>query len=351
MYRLGKLAGKVLASNVADLQAPYKMTYALTYRCQLRCVMCNIGRRDPGSELSAEQIGEFLMRSPGLSWLHLSGGELFLREDLPQITRAIDSYCKSLYVLNFPTNGFATDLIAGTVAAIIRNTRVPRIVVTVSLDGPVDIHDRIRGVAGSWDRAVETFGRLRAMRSRRFDVYFGMTLQEGNAGSFEDTIRSVRGRIDGAGPNDFHVNVVHTSPHYYGNHGKAGLADRALLRDRMEGIRSLRTVSRFSPAGFLERRYQRLAGDHLRTGETPVACQALSASFFMDPAGTVYPCTIHDRPIGNITDFGLRLDRLWASERRRSVRHEVRCGSCPQCWTPCEAYQSIAANLLPSFTR
>ena len=29
------------------------------------------------------------------------------------------------------------------------------------------------------------------------------------------------------------------------------------------------------------------------------------------------------------------------------VIEEIRQGKCPQCWTPCEAYQAILANTLP----
>lgn len=217
--------------------------------------------------------------------------------------------------------------------------------ITVSLDGPPDVHDRIRNKPGSWDRAVETFRRLREMRSRGFGVYLGMTLQDENAGAYEAMVRSVQERIGGLRRGDVHVNVMHTG-HYYNNAGCAGIRDRDRVSKGLADIRRLGKTSEFGPVAFLERRYQRLTEQYLRSGRTPVPCQALAASLFMDPSGTVFPCTLFDRPIGNLRDAGYDLRSVWNSEERRMLRQDIRQGRCPQCWTPCEAYQSILAGVL-----
>ena len=38
-------------------------------------------------------------------------------------------------------------------------TRLPKLLVTVSLDGPRAVHEEIRGREGAWDNAVATFAR------------------------------------------------------------------------------------------------------------------------------------------------------------------------------------------------
>lgn len=100
-----------------------------------------------------------------------------------------------------------------------------------------------------------------------------------------------------------------------------------------------------SPVSFLERRYQSLVRPYLERGTTPLACQAAAASCYVDPGGTVYPCTGFDAPVGSLREWGYDLGRLWRSPRRHEVRQAVRDGACPGCWTPCEAYQTIMANL------
>jgi len=351
MYRQLKLAGKIACSNAGDLRLPYKLIYALTYRCQLRCVMCGIWKRAPSEELSLEEITEFFRFSNAFSWINLTGGEIFLRKDLLQIFEAIHTHCRSLFLLNFPTNGYETDTIVHTVQELTRSFRFPKVLVTVSLDGPRELHDRIRGVPGAWDRAVETYDRLRRFRSSRFDVYCGMTLQSGNADAFAEMVQAVQERIGAVHFRDFHVNIAHTSKHYYGNAEQGTPAEKLLLPAQLRTIEELRRSGSPGPVQFLERTYQNLAADFLQTGRMPLPCQALAASCFMDPAGTLYPCSIYDAPIGSIKDHAYKLAELWRSGPRRALRQEIRKGNCPHCWTPCEAYQSILANLLPSLAR
>jgi len=351
MYPIIELAKNIALSNVMELPAPYKLTYALTYRCQLQCGMCNIWRQKPSREMTVEQIAAFFERTSGFSWINLSGGEIFLRPDLLAIIGAIASSCRSVYLLNFPTNGYLTDVIVDAVEAIIRSFRFPKLLVTVSLDGPPALHDQIRNTPGSWDRAVETYRRLRALKSGRFNVFLGMTLQDVNAHAFEETVRSVRDQIGNVRYQDVHVNLAHTSSHYYANAGADIHRDKHQTLSQLARIRTLRKTSRLDPVNYLERRYQRLASRYITDGNCPTGCQAFGASLFMDPAGTIYPCSGFDSPIGNIVDHDCRLDALWRAPRRRSIRREIIKGNCPQCWTPCEAYQSILADLVPISAR
>ena len=73
-------------------------------------------------------------------------------------------------------------------------------------------------------------------------------------------------------------------------------------------------------------------------------CHALRASCFIDPWGVVYPCITYSRPIGRLRDTGMRLDPIWNDAGTAQVQSEIWQGQCPQCWTACEAYQSIIGN-------
>lgn len=351
MSRLLRLAKNIAVSNFSDLKYPYRFTYILTYKCQFKCAMCNIWQKPSGAELSLEDIKRFFEKSNWFSWINLSGGEIFLREDLPDIIEIILKNCRHLYLLDFPTNGFLMEAIVGTVKKILSFKKLPKLLVTVSLDGPQKLHEQIRNAPGSWERAVETFKRLRSLRSGNFEVYFGMTLQEANLNSFEETFKAAEEKVGSLQYSDFHVNLFQSSPHYYGNAKNTPVLSKAALRKQMDCIMKLRKPPLFSPVGFLERCYQNLAKIYLDKGVSPVPCAALSGSFFMDPCGNVYPCSIYDRSIGNITDFDYDILTLWCSNERCLTRQDIRKGNCPQCWTPCEAYQSILANLLPKFSR
>jgi radical SAM protein with 4Fe4S-binding SPASM domain len=97
---------------------------------------------------------------------------------------------------------------------------------------------------------------------------------------------------------------------------------------------------------FIENRYLKNLDTFLETGRTPMPCHALRASCFIDPWGVVYPCITYSRPIGRLRDTGMRLEPIWHAAETAQLQGEIWKGDCPQCWTACEAYQSILGNAL-----
>lgn len=345
MRRIAGLAYHILRSNLTELPYPYRLTFALTSRCQAQCIMCNIWQKPVRNELTVEEIELIFSRYKRFSWINLTGGELFLRDDFIDVVRSIDRNSPSLYLLNFSTNGYLTDTIVTAVREILERTSIPRIMVSVSLDGPREIHDRIRGLPGSWDRAIETFRRLRDLRSGRFSVYLGYTLQEANIDAFDSALVAAGGELEGLSINDVHLNMAHNSGHYYANDAFNGIPEAEVLGKLLNRISEERGGSLIDPVAILEQRYQKLALVYQRTGSVPLVCQAAAASCFVDPEGKVYPCSTFAAPIGSLRASGYDLGAIWRSAERSVVRQTIRDGSCPGCWTPCEAYQTILANL------
>ena len=345
MRRFAKLAFRIIQSNLSELHYPYRLLYSVTDRCQSRCIMCNIWQKPPADELSTAEIEKFFARNNRFSWINLTGGEIFLRNDIVDIFHSIARHCSSLYLLNFATNGLLTKDIVSGIREILERTCIPKLMVTVSLDGPPEMHDHIRGVPGSWNRAVETFQQLKNMRSNRFSVYFGYTLQEANLHLFQQTVSAVKHKMEESSYDDFHVNIAQVSGHYYGNTDFQGTAVPLESVRLLAKFSAARTKKVFDPVMALERTYQRLAEVYLTSGKTPLPCQAAAASFFLDASGTVYPCTGFSAPIGSLRDNDFDLQRIWNSPERRKVRKDVCEGACPHCWTPCEAYQTILARL------
>ena len=100
------LLGKIFQSNFQTLSLPYKLTFAITYQCNQKCIYCNIWNKPERQELSIEDFDRFFRNSDELSWIHLTGGEIFLRDDLLDIIRIIFKQSKHLYLVQFPTNGY-----------------------------------------------------------------------------------------------------------------------------------------------------------------------------------------------------------------------------------------------------
>ena len=113
----------------------------------------------------------------------------------------------------------------------------------------------------------------------------------------------------------------------------------------LQRYRTLRGLPR-TPKQWLEDTYLKHLDSFLITGQTPMACHALRASCFIDPWGVVYPCISYSKPIGRLRDTGMRLEPIWAGLEATRTQQEIWAGNCPQCWTACEAYQSILGNVL-----
>ena len=169
----------ILLSNFKRLSFPFKCSLAVTYRCNARCRMCNIWRKgDAVDELGVEQIDTFFRYARNFSWVGLTGGEPFLRGDIVDIADCITRHSKRLTALHFATNGSMTDRVVSVAEHIVANNRNLKLVLTISIDGPPQLHDAIRGTEGLWRRATETFSQLKKIRGVKPQV--GYTVSNHN---------------------------------------------------------------------------------------------------------------------------------------------------------------------------
>lgn len=128
---------------------PVHVVWEITLACNLKCHHCGsrAGKRRP-DELNTEEALELVrgLAALGTREVTLIGGEAFMRPDWLQIIRAIRDHGMSPtmqsggYRLTPERIRQAAD--AGLVGA------------GVSIDGPRELHDRLRGVRGSFDSAL-----------------------------------------------------------------------------------------------------------------------------------------------------------------------------------------------------
>lgn len=324
------------------------MTLSLTDRCDCRCVGCRIWERKKRRELTPREIGDVLRAAPSIRWVNLTGGEPFLRDDLPEIAEAVREALPRLAVFDFPTTGQRTERIVRDVERMAKLS-FPRFYVSVSLEGPPALHDRLRGREGAFDRMVETYRALRQVPG--VSVFLGMTLSDANAAFVPDALRAVQARLPSGsvpvGWKDLHLNVFTTSAHYYTNEASP-LRPPAALRRVVARARRVRERS-WRPTDLIEATYLRRLDEHLRTGRSPIPCRSLSASVFIDTAGDVFPCTVWDRRLGNVRESPLY--DLLDTEAAAATRAEIARDACPGCWSPCEANPTIVASAPGSLLR
>jgi len=135
-------------------KAPVIAGHKLLYRCNLECGMCPFWRREDEVLLTIDdevRMMKSLVRA-GVSFLGFEGGEPLLRRDLPEILAESHERFHTSVV----TNGW---LLRNRIRELAPHLDL----LFVSLDGIGGLHDRLRGIPGSFARAVEG---IRATRGR-----------------------------------------------------------------------------------------------------------------------------------------------------------------------------------------
>ena len=317
---------------------PFKLTWILTEACSQRCSSCHLWR-EPASGPDLATVRSVVAANPQLTWVNLSGGDFVERADAPDVVDAVASGFPDLALLDFPTAGQDVD---ATLAALqpALDSDVPRIVVTVSLDGPDEVHDRVRGSRGSAARARSTLRALQRIRRRGFSALAGMTLSRHNLGEVDDPLALLPRDIAAA---DLHLNLAHHSDHYYRN--AQDVVPNPVAALAVIDAQQRRRGPALSPLAWMEARYWRLARRFVTTGDVGGACAALRASVYLAADMTAYPCTIHDRPIGSLAQVGHELRRLSEFSAAHDALADADQQRCAKCWSPCEAFPTLLVGL------
>jgi len=330
---------------------PFNLEFAVTHNCNSRCLMCNQWQNKSIDELTLEEISRIFLSYRDLKVVGITGGEPTLRTDLTEVIDVI-SRSQDLRMLFLTTNGHLPERTKHYVSKILdgmRNRgRCPLLRVLVSLDGPKEIHNRIRGVPTAYDNALRTI-RLLADLQREYDNFrlgtittygpfnyeqFGEVLFEISKLSSEYDLESGicvawRGNLYNNDIRFEHLRELvswkEEIKHVLGKHSSTLVDGRKLFFDLSES--------------FLKRWRQ------------VVPCGAARIRYYMDACGRLFPCVVWDNAVADLRKNGYNLRAAIDSSRRHLVRKQVRDGQCPICFLTCEMIPSMMANPLAAIWR
>lgn len=145
MNKIISTAKKIIAEYISPtFFRPKSGRIIVTSNCPLRCRMCTFWHKhspDPSLELIKYWIKE--MADFGIEEVGLGGGEPFIRKDLVEIVKEVKSYGMRCGVT---TSGWLMGKVPFP----------PVDQCEISIDGATaETHDKIRGVKGSWQRAID----------------------------------------------------------------------------------------------------------------------------------------------------------------------------------------------------
>ena len=324
---------------------PLHLTFFVTRRCDARCPFCfSRGREQSAApELTLAEIARIAPTVGPLLWLSFSGGEPTLREDLPEIAAIFARHCRPVFVL-LSTNGLDPARTAAAAAGLLAAAPRSTVAVKLSLDGPAEVHDRMRGVPGAHARVLESLALLRELGARepRLEVGINTVFCSENQGRVGEvfaevarlpgvrthTLSLVRGDLP-----DPALGAVDPSRYLAAAEALAcGLRDGSQPRYRFPGAR-LKAAQ-----DVLQRRL--IAQTLARRGRV-IPCHAGRLNLVLDERGELYPCEEFSLRMGNVRDHDLDVRATAASPRGREVLASIARGDC---WCTHECY--MMTNIL-----
>jgi MoaA/NifB/PqqE/SkfB family radical SAM enzyme len=327
---------------------PYKYIFIITNLCQSKCRTCNIWKiyKKRPSELKKElklQDYEKIFENikDEVFWLNFSGGEPFLRKDLVEMTKLAFKKFKNLIIFNMPTNGLETEIIKKEVEKILKFKRDDiKFFITISLDGPEDLHDKIRGIKGSYKKARKTYDELKQLskKYKNFFVSFQSTLSKYNIERYKDVFEELKNT-------SLPIIAFSAEADYFNNIGSGIKLQNVEKKKILKAIRYFHENYPDSLESLILKKYLDLAEEFYKNPKKLVLpCFASFATITVDAYGNVKPCAYFSESIGNVKDFNLNLKNVLKSDKARRLKKMVKQGKCVHCWANCEAYPSIIQN-------
>jgi MoaA/NifB/PqqE/SkfB family radical SAM enzyme len=160
-----------------------KANIAVTWKCNQRCKTCNIWQTYQGNTESIKEeftLAEYelFLKTSGLMWVSLTGGEPTLRPDIAEIL-SISSYY--LQKVNITTNGSNPALLEKGIRQALKFDAL--ISCNLSCEGDEQTHNAFVGKKDSWGSMIESVQRLKLLRNNRFSVKLETVISAENDGA------------------------------------------------------------------------------------------------------------------------------------------------------------------------
>ncbi len=330
---------------------PIHLTFFVTRRCNARCPFCFYAEardaEDGAPELSLDEIRRVSGSLGSLLWVLFSGGEPFLREDLPEIGRIFHDGNRAAF-LTFPTNGLLPEVVVEKTEEILARCPESVVVLKLSLDGVGERHDALRRTPGGFAKAMRTYEGLAALaaRHRRLELGVNTLFSPENERDVGEVVKFVHG-LEGV--------TSHTLTLLRAVAGDGSGA-------RAPDLQRYRSASRMLEALWASRRrrFHRFAGASLKAAQDRLQrrlihrtlverrrilpCYAGRLNLVLTERGELHPCESRwDRSFGNVRDAGLDVGAMLRSERGRALADEIARGDC-WCSHECNFMTNILFN-------
>lgn len=259
----------------------YAVMLELTYRCVCRCVHCYIND-DPPDEMTTSEVVNLLeqLKDEGVLDIGLTGGEIFLRDDLEVI---LSEAARRGFLTYLLTTGILIDEAA---ADMLKRYRIHHVEISL-MGSTAKTHDLVMRHPGAFEKTMKA---IQLLRERDIPIVLKNSVLRQNYLELADMAKLAES-----------MNIIFSA--------NASVLPK-INGDRVnqECALDFDTAANLNPAllnGGL------LPNEDSTKGAT-LTCNAGRTNCGISPNGTVYPCLIWRQPVGNVKENSF--NEIWHSK-------------------------------------
>jgi radical SAM protein with 4Fe4S-binding SPASM domain len=298
-----------------------------------KCKHCLLGQRTKPfkNELTVKEIEAITETMGELLFLLPTGGEPFLRKDLPDIIKV---YYENTKVRNvgIPTNGWLTDRIVQSTKRILEIADDLHLGIDISIDSLGARHDELRGLKGLFERAINTYNKLRELEKEysNFNLNVETTISYYNQDHLKDLfnyllhdlkVNNIFTLLVRGAPRDPASKFVDIKKYEeYNRMIETAIRNRALkgyTNIPMSDFINIKRIIRF-----------KIISKMVKEQRCQVPCYAGRVSAILYSKGDVFPCELLDKKMGNIRDFDYDFKKIWFSRKANYIREYIKRTKC-----------------------
>jgi len=338
---------------------PITLTYSVTAACQSKCKTCNIGleyHKNPKrkeKDLKLVEIEKIFKTLGPIYFFNISGGEPFLRKDLPDIVRLACRYLKPK-IIHTPTNAIPSKRIRDLTIEVLEiinqyDSKVP-FTVKPSIDGVGEIHDEIRGVKGNFKQLEKTISYLKEVEKQypNFHLELGTVISNFNI----DHLSEIEDYVHSIGIQSYRNEIAEQRTEFFNLEDPitpdAETYER-LIREFSAKIRKnvgkKRELAKVTESFRLV--YYDLVVRILREQRQAIPCYGGISNVHINFDGEVWPCCVlgYSQPMGFLREQDYDFQQVWHSDQANRVRKYIKDGNCA-CPLANQAYSNILCSPL-----
>jgi len=346
-----KFAPRILCKRGAS---PLYFVLFVTKNCNARCGHCLLGshQRHVG-ELTTDEIEKVSRSMDDMIFFTPTGGEPFLRKDLPEIVKI---FHKNNHAPNvgIPTNGSLTSRVVDGTREMLDGCPDLDLHIDISIDGVREDHDRVRGFKGLFDRAVRTYRELRVLEKhyKNFSACIQISVSAYNHDKLNEIydylktyvgVNTVFTLLLRGGPKDPAAKYTPPIDPHANEFDIDNYLDFHYHLERDNKARELSGYYKLPFGDFINAKRiirPKLITQMVKERRFVIPCYAGTLGGNMFSNGDVLACEQmgEDQVLGNVRDFDYDFKKIWYSPRASEVRGWI---SKTKCYCTYECFMTV----------